>query len=358
MPSLLLYLRLPVVTIWISPCHDPSTCPLIDSIEVYAKEREELAFISTGYNPAARKTIGNAASFLPVDKEDGTGMLLSSIQSLTSLGRFLGHDTMESLSADRRGILKNIIERTALDESKEGSLRDRTIVLLNEIESDTAARQYFIDEATLRGSIVSLDRVHSFIEAALLTDSEPSKKVGLVHHCVELLCMCLHSAISIARVRGENYKKAVLDIIADGLATVSPATKSKQILDLCRAGNTEDLDFFQSTHLVTELVLLEIAGSDSVAFANFGTLTDLLRSSDSEVVRACCNAVSDIVVGECTEVTPEKPDTASQDHFITYQCDSCKAFPITVSNLSRNALFCFIFIFVVTNEAFHVEIHS
>jgi len=74
--EILLAIRNGFVTIWISPCHDLSSSPIIDSVEVYARSRTDLAFLRAREDVALK-----LAHPFSVQDQPSSGMLVSCIQS-------------------------------------------------------------------------------------------------------------------------------------------------------------------------------------------------------------------------------------------------------------------------------------
>lgn len=258
-----------------------------------------------------------------------SGTLVSCIQSLTFLTQILRHDNTGSMCTGAREQIKHVIERTALWSSEKGSVRDHAIALLSEIEVDSKKRACFIDEATLFGLMTTLQGLQKFIQSEsskvtiISSNHEP-----LINRAIDMLSHILRSTISIARTRGGNYRKAVSGMIAAKVSSASIAVEAKNILDVCQYQKSlygvNTLHFVQTAQLISELILIEIACSDSSDFAQFDVLASFLMYPDSEIVKACCAAISNSLRSEGKLTSPERVELSSQDHFVTYQCDSCK----------------------------------
>ena len=327
------------VTIWISPCHDLSSVPLIDSIEIYARARDDLAFLKTisfssGDYGVTKDIPLQSTKHFCVQEQGVKVILVSCIQSLRFLTEMLGNSNMGSLSSGSRDVIKHIIEQTALDTCEKGSLRDQTILFLSEVERDEVKRAFFIDEATLRGSICVLQGLGKFILAEFSSvNSISSKHETMICRALQILDLILDSTIAIARTRRGNYRKAILTIIAEKVSRSSIAIEGKKILDFCTylksLHGVNTLNLVKPTQLVSELILMEIAVSDLNEFAQFDALAEYLMCADSEIVKACCTAITNALGGEENKASPDRTELSCQDHFVTYQCDSCKIFPIT-----------------------------
>jgi hypothetical protein len=78
--EILLATRNGFVTLWISPCHDLSSAPIIDSVEVYARARADLAFLRSNPGRGSREETLLKSPFC-IQKQSSSDMLVSCIQS-------------------------------------------------------------------------------------------------------------------------------------------------------------------------------------------------------------------------------------------------------------------------------------
>ena len=123
------------VTIWISPCHDASSVPIIDSVEVYARARSELSYLSP--NPDGGDKEESLSQSMKRSVQEQHSHLLICIQSLTFLTQITGRTKMDPLSAESKDTISHILQQTALElPLAEGSLRAQTIQFLCEAEGD------------------------------------------------------------------------------------------------------------------------------------------------------------------------------------------------------------------------------
>mmetsp|Transcript_5230 Transcript_5230/g.11836 ORF Transcript_5230/g.11836 Transcript_5230/m.11836 type:complete len:3618 (-) Transcript_5230:38-10891(-) len=335
----LLALRNGFVTMWISSCHESSSTPIIDSVEVYARARTDLAFLRSdldGGGRAREEMLPKFSQSYCLQDQPSSEVLVSCIQSLTFLTQIMGQSKMDSLSAGSRETISRIIQQTALDFAERRTLRDQTIEFLSEAEGDVAKRTFLIDEATLRGLMSALQGLGKYLRAEFVNvDIVSPKQEAMINHGIEMLLHILTSTVSIARTRGSVYRTSITGMIAEKACQVSMALEGKKILDFCRylkAVHGANLKLAQPAQLLSELLLLEIAISDSADFAQFDTLSDYLYDMDSEIVKACCSAISNVIgnheVKKINNSNPEK-DIISESGIITYQCDACLVFPIT-----------------------------
>ena len=334
----LLALRNGFVTIWISSCHESSTTPIIDSVEVYARARTDLAFLGPDQDGGGAKEEfpPKSSQSSRLNKQPLSEVLVSCIQSLTYLTQIMGQNKMGSLSVGSRVTISHIIQQTALDSPGVGTLRDQTIEFLREAEADVPKRMFLVDEATVRGLMSSLQGLGKYLRTEFANvDLVLPKQEAVINRAIGMLVHILTSAIAIAQRRGGNYRRVVNEMIAEKTcqATISIALEGKKMLDYCqylKALHGANIKLVQPAQLVSKLILMEIACSDSTDFAQFDTLAEYLMVDSTEIVKSCCCAISS-AIGEANKIdntSPEK-ELASEAGIITYQCDACLVFPIT-----------------------------
>jgi hypothetical protein len=331
------------VTIWISPCHDSSSEPIIDSVEVYARARSELPYLSPNLDRGDKEEY--LSHLMKRCIPDQHSHLLICIQSLKFLTQIMGKTKMDPLRTESRDTISHIIEHTALlDSAEEESLRAQTIQFLCEAEGDGEKRNFLIDEATLRGLMSLLQNLGTYLQTEFANvDIVSSKQEVTINRSIEVLVHILTSTITIARARGGNYSAIISALIAEKSCQVSMALEGKKILDLCqyfKAMLGATLNLFQPAQLVSELMLMEIAcfadtpstgGSNCIV--QFDTLAEYLIVDSTEIVKACCAAISTAIgiadnKRKSSNPSPEQ-DLSTEVGIITYQCDSCLVFPIT-----------------------------
>ena len=331
------------VTIWISPCHDSSSVPIIDSVEVYARARSELPYLSP--NPDGGDKEESLSQSMKRSVQEQHSHLLICIQSLTFLTQITGLTKMNPLSAESKDTISHIIQQTVLElPLAEGSLRAQTIQFLCEAEGDGEKRTFLIDEATLRGLMSLLQNLGNFLRTEFANvDIVSPKQEVTINRAIEVLVHILTSSITIARARGGNYSDVISALIAEKTCQVSMALQGKKILDLCQYFKTmlgATLKLFQPAQLVSELMLMEIACSadkpstvGSNCIATFDTLAEYIVVDSTEIVKACCTAISTAIGSSDNKRKISNPspdqDLSTEVGVITYQCDSCLLFPIT-----------------------------
>lgn len=226
--------------------------------------------------------------------------------------------------------MKDIIQQTALGPSERGSLRSHAIALLTQIEVNPVERMIIIDEAILHGLMFSIQDLQQFMQTGLSKSSAASRNQETeINGAVEVLSQILRTIISIARKRGGNYRKSISRIIKSNLSKASLAVEAKNILDSCiRSKSCREKDnarFHEAGKLLSELILIEIACSDSTEYAQFDSLESLLMCSDQKFVKACCDCVMVALRSNDDGFGQEHGELHSPSNYVTYQCDSCKS---------------------------------
>jgi E3 ubiquitin-protein ligase UBR4 len=344
--EILLAVRNGFVTIWISSCHvDSSSAPIIDSVEVYARARSELAHLSpvSDGNSKEESLLNSMKRYF----QEQNSNLVTYIQTLTCLTQITGRTNTSPLSSESKETISNIIQQTALESAEEGSLRHQTIEFLSEAEGDIEKRTYLIDEATLSGIMSLLQNLTKYLQTEYEdADIISSKEEVTINRAIEMLIIILSSTITIARVRGSNYMDIISSLIEKKSWLASLALEGKRILDLLqyfKAMLGANLNLFQPAQLVSELMLLELACSTAAhvtaplnCIAQFDTLSEYLVVDSFEIIKACCAAISTAIGSADTKrssslsiPSSERELSGEGGGIITYQCDSCLVFPIT-----------------------------
>lgn len=330
------------MTIWISSCHDSSCAPIIDSVEVYARPRSELSYLSPNVEGGAKEK--SLSHLMQHHVQEEHLNLVTCIQSLTFLTQITGRTKMGPLTAETTATISQIIQDTALESAKEGTLRDQTIQFLCEADGDGEKVTFLIDEATLRGLMSLLQSLGKYLrnEFANVDIVSPKQEI-MINRAIDILVHVLTSTITIARERGDNYSDIIAALIAEKSCQVSMSLEGKKIIDLCqyfKAMLGATIKLYQPAQLVSELMLVEIACSaakpitaGSYCIAQFDTLSEYLIVDSIDIVKACCAAISNAVGGadikRISNIPSPERELSNEVGIITYQCDSCLIFPIT-----------------------------
>ncbi len=297
---------------------------LVDSIEVYSKDKAELAHL---FPVAQSKT--KSSTYAPRHSfEDDVGnsrkSLGASIVIISHALQLLG-GTSGLLSSISEESLQRLIQVTALDPNEKGSVRNHVIELLKELESDPHTMQTLLDKGTLQGicnvmkdlslvmkdiSEATSDEAKSQIQS--ITNDVCEKVLGKVNHC-------LSASIAIIKERPLNYKNAIESLIATGGASSSVAIQASQFVEKC-----ENCPMVVDTSSkLVELVMLEMLSNPSDqavkavrSFASIEMLAVFLRSTNQRVVENCCETIANVLKHIPSEV-------------MLHKCDCCGILPIT-----------------------------
>lgn len=325
--EILLSLRNGFVTIWISSCHDASSAAVIDSVEVYARARTDLAISKE--DPLRSKNM-HSIQIYPLSDS----VLVTYIHALTYLTQITGQNTIGSLSARSAETISLIIQQTALESAEHCSLRGQVLEFLSEAEADAGKRAFFVDYATLRGLMSLLQGLGLYLLTEFANvDMLTPKQEEVVQRALGMMVQILSSTTAIAQARCGNYVNIISTMIAENLCQVSMALEGKKIIDFCqhlKAMFGVALRLGRPTQIVSELMLLEIPSAKS-DFAQFDSLAEFFVSDSTEVIKACCSAVSGVIgnynICKSDNITSSEKELSSMP--VMYQCDACLTFPIT-----------------------------
>lgn len=325
--EILLALRNGFVTIWISSCHDSSSASIIDSVEVYARARTDVQISKEV--PSLQLTNRSFQMHLPSDSEMG-----DYIQSVTYLTQITGQHTIDSLSEGSAETISRVIQQTAFECAENGLVQKRVLEFLNEAEANEENRTLFIDKATLRGLMSLLQELgmyllDEFVNVDILTPQQEE----VIQRAIDMLVRTLSSMITIAQARPGNYFQIVSEMMAEKLCQMSMALEGKRIIDFflhLRAMFGGVIRVGRPIQIVSELMLIEIPRSMS-DFAAFEALAEFLVSDYTEVIKACCSAVSNVILQTdvCTIDNITSSERVQSTMPVVYKCDSCLTFPIT-----------------------------
>lgn len=331
----LLAMRNGFVTIYISSCDDSSSAPILDSVEVYAQPRSDLKFLKILGDGAAREGVlpRLLAQHFNGHQQPASERLIPCIRSSAYLTRVNGQSQLlSSTSADNKdtrlsgvkATIGKVLQQTALDSGEMGTLRYETVRFLIEAESDEVKRTLFVDDSTLRGLMAVLQCLGSYLRSEFANvDIVTQKQGAMINGAIEILVHIVNVTISIARTRGGNYRKIMLDMIDEKACQTSIALEGKKVLDFCqylKALHGASLKLDQPTRAVSELILMEIACSDSKDFAQFATLAEYLLVDSNEIVKACCSSISS-AVGDTKGSKPTANSSSMENQlaYVTYR---------------------------------------
>jgi hypothetical protein len=311
---------------------------IVDSIEVYAEERRKLPHLF----PIKTHVVSDVRNHVPVVNGGVEGRresLDTSIVVISHVFQLLGGAPGLSSSITEES-LQRLIQVTALDAEREGSVRNHVVELLKELESDPHAMQVLLDKGTLQGIcnvLKDLDAVvRDFQDTCTGKDSSNVNGQGIMvitdrlgSKILARVNDCLMAAGAIVKERPSNYKNAVESLIAAKTTGSSIALHSKNLVEVCK--NCPGA--VTTTSKLVELTLHEILAAsiehrtqNDGSLATLETLSDILRSSSQDIVKSCCDMVANVV--------KNLKDVPTQ--VLLHQCDCCRVLPITKTRFTMD----------------------
>lgn len=157
------------------------------------------------------------------------------IKSLHAIARILGESKVSIFGTGMREILRQILEKTALDSSdRKQSLRYSTLSLLNQIEEDEAECSRFVDSSTIKGLMSTLLDLESFIKSqtsVVGASRAPHRRDSMLQRTLEMVVHILKISANIARSNGKHYKSTIMRLNEDSASKTSIAINAKRIID-------------------------------------------------------------------------------------------------------------------------------
>ena len=329
-----------LVAVGIGQSFDPSNNPLVDSIEVYAAERQMiekwLPKRFYGLDNSRDQSFYRQVRPMDASKSESPNGLMMSVRALAYLGELLGCNKM--MSESERTFLKLLVQDTALDREKD--IRGCVESLLEQLEPDTRTRKSFYDESILIGCSKALNNSKTIAEQCKAHDetednSNPNARWIAVH---DLLHDCSSAATAIARERPMNYLQSMENIVESGISSGSIAVDASSIILQGLRTSVDYEDLIGGSGGTVDLILTEMAivlNTDtphSKQFAKFEVFRSLLETNKVALVERCCEAVSAFCRNHgADQSTLDKPDLFTllqHARLVAYQCDSCALFPM------------------------------
>ena len=269
----------------------------------------------------------------------------SSIQMLTNLVQLVAdqRDGKSLLNEGQRCTISQVIQETVLDSKNSAltSLRSQAIEFLHGAETEADAT-YLADEAIIKGIMTVLLGLEKFLRSEdVSSDDELSaRQEATIKRAVDVLPYILLLTSQIAK-RGQNYAEIISKLIGENQNKLSVAGEAQKVITLANQMRSDygiKLSLAMPTKCISELILTEIAySSDSdsiVKYAKFDSLTNYLLSDSDEIVMACCESVLSLMASKKEEKAALASNNSAPgapslgEGYVTYQCDSCKVFPI------------------------------
>ena len=328
-----LTMRSGVLGIGISQAFDATSNPLLDSLEVYAVERQAIE----SWLPRVlcnEVPISSAVGEECVGDSRTPGAVVMACRSLESLCDILG--PAKSLPKTESDLLKRMVQDTAV--SHDRVIRESIDSLLSRLYPSPQARNSVKDEGALQGCSLLLNRCQLLLEETQnqMSDDEDSLTCGSFDRAWftvrTLLRSVLRTSSHIARCRPINYFRAS-DVIAENkISSGSIAVDSSKLISegIRRSLPCEDL-----CELFVELSLAESAIGDNTGtdqgetLASFIIVRKLLECNNLEIVERSCHAISSFCRSYGTgdqsrgERSNDLFEALHKARVVCYQCDNC-----------------------------------
>lgn len=322
-----------MIAVGIGPCFDSSNNSSVDSIEVYAIEREEAAawipktYIKGITETAEEKEVAcDLLNDIDIEDEATHGLLLSS-KSLAHLSE-LCPQSAHPAATNERDFLRTLVEDTSFTKNK--SLSNSVRSLLMKLEPDERMRSSLYDESILRGWSKAVLAASKRFDETLSIESYGGTCWDGVR---TILRECLLSVTKIARERPMIYLQSMENLTENNLKGSLGTDMSR----MCLLGATRQLpclDLIGGPGGVIDLCLTEIAIDLNTErgkhLAKFDIVKNFLECSNSQVAEISCRAISSFCQRQGA------PNLDSTDLFrllqgtrlVAYKCDSCGICPM------------------------------
>lgn len=272
-----LTLRSQVLSICLSQAHDQTSNPVLDSLEVYALERDAAVetWLPTTLSPQSVSVSSVDASHT----RSAVTMACSSLESIYCILR-----PVKSPNTAENEFLKGMVEATLHDRVLQNSID----ILLKQLYPSPQARNSIKDEGALQGCSRLLARTQDLMAKAMSGCFDSAwftirKLVGSVLLISKQIAIC----------RPINYLKAS-DVLAENkTSSGSIAVDASQIIHEIFQRSLPCANLCET---FVELALAESAIGDrknqGANLASFASVIHLLESSNLEVVHRSCQVIS------------------------------------------------------------------
>lgn len=336
---------------------------VIQAMEVYTRNRSDIDFLPRAF---VGNLFGeNVKEAMSIENGNENKALNSISKALT----FFCHLLDEKISEDllEKSVLLNFIEATSVNKMT-AYCEDRQISLklLEEVQLDCRARQYVIDEGTMKGVTRLLLEINTFT----LRNKENSRfdehlSAPVLIGICSILSECLKLLIEIISRRPRNYEEILCGMhlkdslvvkVSVILGSVSSYLNEKpensftmsQLRDEPQKFvpiNPIDTSRSKVNTLLLQLCLnelyLNVKGNDAEMssppvrppLAKFEMISEILIFGDEALVDQCCSLLTKGPKDDhssAISLTNVADESDSQDlsQPMTYRCDGCHALPI------------------------------
>ena len=320
--------RTGVLSVGISHAFDSTSSPLLDAIEIYAINRQEVdpwlpRRLST--NPTAKLDLSD-----PCDDSQTSKALVLSSRSLEALCELVG--PAKSLPKAQSDLLKRMVQEITVNRNI--LVSDCVENLLKRLYPNPQARNSIKDEGALQGCSMLLSHCQTLLEsskAADDADSTASADFDNAWFTVRAhLRSCLRTSAYIACCRPVNYLRAS-DVIAENkVSSGSIAVDSSKLISegIQRSLPCEDLcELFVELSLAESAIAANTDIDQGERLASFIVVRKLLESENLTVVERACHAISSFCrkygAIERSERTNDLFGALQAARIVCYQCDCC-----------------------------------
>jgi hypothetical protein len=298
---------------------------LIDSIEVYAEQRDKLQHIFSTRNDETIDPKGPVHISDTCCSQTRRQLVNSSIAIISHVVQLLGGSSSKLADVSNDSLLR-LIRVTALDSPEIEGARNHVVDILNEMKSDSKERQRLLDEGTLIGICGILNDLEELVKnvRTSTTSDHQQYDIKTMTRNARLKVLsrvndCLSAAIAIIKDRPKDYKCCMENMIASGSAVSSVALQCQFFVDALKDSPEAFLIVSKFVEMAMFEMLLEPCDrSKNDNFASLEFLFNLLRHTNLSVVRSACEAVARFLKDL------NKPQTQKLIH----KCASCGALPI------------------------------
>lgn len=287
------------VAIEIGQCHDSTSHPTIDAVEIYALERWKIQ----KWLPIAIHSVYPAVADVQVTLSGSSHESFRlCIEAWATSHRIFGNS---SSNDSEYALLQQLVADAALIGDKQ--IFESVMFMLSSFEPDEEARQRSIDNGILSGCSSFLLKMQTLLQTT--TNADVSTCVNWMQlSLMPAIRSCLRTAASVALLRPFNYPQVVENSIA---------TMAVNIVSAC-------LKFSVSAELVEDVVELSLLESTVVnvtplgRFGSFDGIRRLLLKSNKRIASKIYESI--------TRFCKFGDIFTAQTVAVKYVCDSCLLF--------------------------------
>jgi hypothetical protein len=325
-----LTVRTGTLAIGISQAYDPTSNALVDAMEVYAIDRQEVdPWLPKKLSAEAQESFESSEGG---EDAHGSKALILATRSLEALCNLIG--PAKSLRKSESDLLKRMVQETTVTQNR--MVSECVENLLKRLYPNPQARNSIRDEGALQGCSLLLSRCQTLLETTKTADdgdSTASADFDNAWFTVRaLLRSSLLTSAHIASSRPVNYLRSS-DIIAEKkISSGSIAVDSSKLISegIQRSLPCEDLcELFTNLALTESAIAANTDIDQGERLASFIMVRKLLESENLAVVERACHAISSFcrkygtAVQSRSERTNDLFAALQAARIVVYQCDYC-----------------------------------